>query len=95
MPNLSELQNHYNLSTAFNIGTTNLDSIISIFNTSKVVIVLVTVPDSPNTIFIGGLPHNRIQSLVLKLLAVFVKVKAFHMIKANSNSLTSKSYHFV
>jgi len=71
------------------------DSVINLFDISKLGIVSGTVPDSPNKIFIGGLPYHLNESQVMELLGAFGKVKAFHLVKADPTALTSKGYCFV
>ena len=70
-------------------------AIIQKFDASKLGIVCNTVPDSPNKIFIGGLPYHLSESDVLELLTAFGEVKAFHLVKADALAATSKGYCFV
>jgi splicing factor U2AF subunit len=65
------------------------------FDTSKLGIVSQTVQDGPNKIFIGGLPYHLVESQVLELLSAFGAVKAFHLVKNDPTSVTSKGYCFV
>ena len=64
-------------------------------DTAKLGIISSTVVDGPNKIFIGGLPYHLTESQVLELLGAFGTVKAFHLVKADANALTSKGYCFV
>ena len=64
------------------------------FDTSKLGIVSSTVSDSPNKIFLGGLPYHLTDAQVLELLNAFGQVKAFHLVR-DAGSATSKGYGFV
>jgi len=86
--------NDYNPSLA-PATTPSQDSIIQKFDISRLGIVSSTVPDSPNKIFIGGLPYHLTGSQVMELLGAFGKVKAFHLVKADPTAATSKGYCFV
>ena len=70
--------------------TSNID-----FDVSKLGIVSGTVPDGPNKIFIGGLPYHLTEQQVMELLGAFGTVKAFHLVKSDPTSSTSKGYCFV
>jgi len=65
------------------------------FDVSKLGIVSSIVTDSPNKIFIGGLPYHLADAQVMELLEAFGKIKAFHLVKSDSNAVTSKGYCFV
>jgi hypothetical protein len=65
------------------------------FDFSKLGIVSSIVTDSPNKIFIGGLPYHLEDAQVMELLEAFGKIKAFHLVKSDSNAVTSKGYCFV
>lgn len=65
------------------------------FDVSKLGIVSSIVADSPNKIFIGGLPYHLDDDQVMELLGAFGKIKAFHLVKTDSASVTSKGYCFV
>ena len=65
------------------------------FDVSKLGIVSSIVPDSPNKIFIGGLPYHLNEEQVMELLGAFGKIKAFHLVKSDATSVTSKGYCFV
>lgn len=62
---------------------------------SKIGIISPTVLDGPNKIFIGGLHYYFTEPQVLELLRAFGKVKAFHLVKNDPESTTSKGYCFV
>ena len=64
------------------------------FDSSKLGIVSSTVSDSPNKIFLGGLPYHLTDAQVLELLNAFGRVKAFHFVR-DIGSPTSKGYGFV
>mmetsp|Transcript_22679 Transcript_22679/g.47344 ORF Transcript_22679/g.47344 Transcript_22679/m.47344 type:complete len:742 (-) Transcript_22679:558-2783(-) len=64
-------------------------------NTAALGIVSPTVADGPNKIFIGGLPYHLTEGQVLELLGAFGTVRAFHLVKQDANSSTSKGYCFV
>merc|ERR1719330_214678 len=83
--------NDYNSSMAPPSDT----EIINKFDASKLGIISSTVPDSPNKIFIGGLPYHLTENEVLELLRAFGDVKAFHLVKADAMASTSKGYCFV
>merc|ERR1740139_809207 len=86
--------NDYNPSLAPE-ASSSPDGVVGRFDISKLGIVSGTVPDSPNKIFIWGLPYHLNESQVLELLGAFGKVKAFHLVKADPTALTSKGYCFV
>ena len=65
------------------------------FDVSKLGLVSSSVPDGPNKIFIGGLPYHLSDDQVMELLRAFGPIKAFHLVKADSTSTTSKGYCFV
>jgi len=65
------------------------------FDVSKLGIVSATVPDGPNKIFIGGLPYHLSGDQVMELLRAFGPIRAFHLVKADATSTTSKGYCFV
>ena len=69
--------------------------IIRKFDASKLGIISATVPDSPNKIFVGGLPYHLNETQVLELLRAFGEVKAFHLVKADALATSSKGYCFV
>ena len=49
-------------------------------------VVSTTVPDSPNKIFIGGIPYSLDEKQVMELLQAFGRLKAFHLVReAGSN----------
>jgi len=56
-------------------------------------VVSTVVPDSPNKIFIGGLPNYLNEEQVKELLTSFGPLKAFNLVKDIANSL-SKGYAF-
>mmetsp|Transcript_17229 Transcript_17229/g.32611 ORF Transcript_17229/g.32611 Transcript_17229/m.32611 type:complete len:582 (+) Transcript_17229:124-1869(+) len=65
------------------------------FDVSKLGIVSNIVPDSPHKIFIGGVPYHLNDDQVMELLSAFGKIRAFHLVKSDSNAVTSKGYCFV
>jgi len=83
--------NDYNPALATSVN----QDVIKKFDLSKLGIISPTVPDSPNKIFIGGLPYHLSESEVLELLKAFGAVKAFHLVKPDATSTTSKGYCFV
>lgn len=56
-------------------------------------IVSTNVPDSPNKIFIGGLPSYLNEVQVKELLTAFGPLKAFNLVKDSATS-NSKGYAF-
>jgi len=62
---------------------------------SKLGIVSSNVQDGPNKVFIGGLHYHLTEAQVLELLQAFGKIKAFHLVKNEPDSATSKGYCFV
>lgn len=70
-------------------------SAIPQLDVSRLGIISGTVQDGPNKIFIGGLHYHLSEDQVLELLQAFGKVKAFHLVKNENDSLTSKGYCFV
>eukprot|EP00529_Nitzschia_sp_RCC80_P010803 CAMPEP_0113452238 /NCGR_PEP_ID=MMETSP0014_2-20120614/6745_1 /TAXON_ID=2857 /ORGANISM="Nitzschia sp." /LENGTH=624 /DNA_ID=CAMNT_0000343607 /DNA_START=48 /DNA_END=1922 /DNA_ORIENTATION=+ /assembly_acc=CAM_ASM_000159 len=61
---------------------------------SRLGIVSGTVEDGPNKIFIGGLHYHLTEPQIMQLLQAFGKVKSFHLVKNEPDSLTSKGYCF-
>eukprot|EP00980_Cylindrotheca_fusiformis_P029953 scaffold24086_cov176-Cylindrotheca_fusiformis.AAC.3 len=70
-------------------------SAIPQLDVSRLGIISGTVQDGPNKVFIGGLHYHLTEDQVLELLQAFGKVKAFHLVKNEPESLTSKGYCFV
>ncbi|KAG7361526.1 RNA recognition motif containing protein [Nitzschia inconspicua] len=70
-------------------------SAIPELDVSKLGIISGTVQDGPNKVFIGGLHYHLAEEQILELLQAFGKVKAFHLVKNEPDSLTSKGYCFV
>lgn len=70
-------------------------SAIPSLDVSRLGIISGTVQDGPNKIFIGGLHYHLTEDQVLELLQAFGKVKSFHLVKNEPDSLTSKGYCFV
>ena len=64
-------------------------------DTSKLGIISGSVPDGPSKIFVGGLHYHLREEQVLELLQAFGKVKAFHLVKNDPDSMNSKGYCFV
>jgi len=56
-------------------------------------IVSTSVEDSPNKVFIGGLPHNLSEQNVKEMLQKFGPLKAFHLVKERERD-TSKGFAF-
>ncbi|KAL7512044.1 hypothetical protein ACHAXN_009492 [Cyclotella atomus] len=83
--------NDYNAALA---PTLNMETMPK-FDTSKLGIISQTVQDGPNKIFVGGLPYHLVENQVLELLSAFGSVKAFHLVKGDVGSVTSKGYCFV
>ena len=83
--------NDYNPALA---PTTNPASLPQL-DISRLGIVSPSVPDGPNKIFIGGLPYHLTENQVLELLGAFGRVRAFHLVKSDTASVTSKGYCFV
>jgi len=65
------------------------------FDVSQLGIISPVVPDSPNKLFIGGLPYHLNDENVMELLGAFGKIKAFHLVKTDASAETSKGYCFV
>mmetsp|Transcript_23442 Transcript_23442/g.32866 ORF Transcript_23442/g.32866 Transcript_23442/m.32866 type:complete len:662 (+) Transcript_23442:119-2104(+) len=70
-------------------------SSLPILDVSRLGIISGTVNDGPNKIFIGGLHYHLTEDQVLELLAAFGRVRAFHLVKEDADSATSKGYCFV
>lgn len=66
----------------------------TVLDLSKLGIVNPTVVDSPNKIFIGGLPYHLTDAEVMELLGAFGTIKAFHLVKADASATSSKGYCF-
>jgi splicing factor U2AF 65 kDa subunit len=56
-------------------------------------VVSTSVPDGPNKIFIGGLPHELSEDEIKELLMAFGPLRAFHLIKEPGTNV-SKGYAF-
>ena len=56
-------------------------------------IVSTNVPDTPNKVFIGGLPATFTEDQVKELVGHFGELKAFHLVKDNQTNV-SKGYAF-
>jgi U2 snRNP auxiliary factor large subunit len=69
-------------------------SVLPQLDISRLGIVSGTVPDGPNKVFVGGLHYHLTDDQVLELLQAFGKVKAFHLVKNDPDSATSKGYCF-
>jgi RNA recognition motif-containing protein len=69
-------------------------SVLPQLDISRLGIVSGTVPDGPNKVFVGGLHYHLTEDQVLELLQAFGKVKAFHLVKNDPDSATSKGYCF-
>lgn len=61
---------------------------------SKLGIISRVVLDGPNKIFIGGLHHHLTESQVLELLQAFGKIRAFRLVKSDTDATESKGYCF-
>lgn len=70
-------------------------SSIPVLDVSKLGIISSNVQDGPNKVFIGGLHYHLTEARVLELLLAFGKIKAFHLVKNEPDSATSKGYCFV
>jgi len=68
---------------------------VPILDVSKLGIISSNVQDGPNKVFIGGLHYHLTETQVLELLQAFGKIKAFHLVKNEPDSATSKGYCFV
>ena len=71
------------------------NDILRKFDVSRLGIISPSVVDSPNKLFIGGLPYHLNEQQVMELLSAFGSIKAFHLVKADANAITSKGYCFV
>jgi splicing factor U2AF 65 kDa subunit len=69
-------------------------SALPVLDVSRLGIVSSTVQDGPNKVFIGGLHYHLTDSQVLDLLQAFGKLKAFHLVKGDSDTSMSKGYCF-
>jgi RNA recognition motif. (a.k.a. RRM, RBD, or RNP domain) len=78
----------------FNASMAPKLSSIPELDVSRLGIISPTVLDGPNKIFIGGLHYHMAEGQVLELLQAFGKVKAFHLVKNDPDSATSKGYCF-
>jgi splicing factor U2AF 65 kDa subunit len=56
-------------------------------------VVSTSVPDGPNKIFVGGLPHELGEDEIKELLMAFGPLRAFHLVKEPGTN-TSKGYAF-
>lgn len=65
------------------------------FNVSRLGMVSSFVPDSPNKIYVSGLPFHLLDDQVKELLSAFGTLKAFHLVKADITSPVSLGYCFV
>jgi len=83
--------NDYNAAMAPKVAPQNIPKL----DTSKLGIIRQTVDDGPNKIFVGGLHYHLTDEQVMELLSAFGKVKAFHLVKNEPDSPTSKGYCFV
>lgn len=83
--------NDYNASMAPKVHNENIPQL----DTSKLGIISGTVQDGPNKIFVGGLHYHLAENQVMELLQAFGKVKSFHLVKNEPDSMTSKGYCFV
>lgn len=70
-------------------------SSVPVLDVSKLGIISINVEDGPNKVFIGGLHYHLTEGQVLELLQAFGKIKAFHLVKNEPDSVTSKGYCFV
>jgi RNA recognition motif-containing protein len=66
-----------------------------VLDLSKIGIISSAVLDGPNKIFIGGLHYHLQDNQVVELLQAFGKVKSFHLVKNEPESMLSKGYCFV
>lgn len=64
-----------------------------VFRMGGVGLVSSSVPDGPNKIFIGGLPHTLTDEQVKELLTAFGPLVGFHLVR-EAGSPTSKGYAF-
>lgn len=83
--------NDYNATMAPKVAPQNVPQL----DTSKLGIVSGTVQDGPNKVFVGGLHYHLTEAQVMELLQAFGKIKAFHLVKNEPDSMTSKGYCFV
>lgn len=83
--------NDYNELTAPKIHPSQLPNL----DVSRLGIISTTVIDGPNKIFIGGLHYHLTEAQVMELLSAFGKIKAFHLVKNDSEDELSKGYCFV
>jgi len=70
-------------------------SSVPVLDVSRLGIISSNVQDGPNKVFIGGLHYHLTESQVLELVGAFGKIKAFHLVKNEPDSPTSKGYCFV
>jgi hypothetical protein len=56
-------------------------------------VVSTTVPDGPNKIFVGGIPHELGEEEIKELLTAFGPLRAFHLVKEPGSNV-SKGYAF-
>lgn len=56
-------------------------------------VVSTSVPDGPNKIFVGGLPHELGEDEIKELLMAFGPLRAFHLVKETGSNV-SKGYAF-
>ena len=83
--------NDYNAAMAPKVAPQNIPQL----DTAKLGIVSGTVLDGPNKIFVGGLHYHLTEGQVMELLQAFGQIKAFHLVKNDPDSMTSKGYCFV
>jgi len=70
-------------------------SCVPVLDVSTLGIIACNVQDGPNKVFIGGLHYHFTETQVLELLGSFGEIKAFHLVKNEPDSPTSKGYCFV
>jgi len=58
-------------------------------------IVSTNVPDSPNKVFVGGLPTELAEEQVKELISYFGELKAFHLVKDGTGSKGFAFFEFV
>jgi splicing factor U2AF subunit len=63
------------------------------FNVSNLGLVSSTVPDGPNKVFVGGLPHTLQEEQLKELLQSFGQLKGLHMVR-DSGAANNKGYAF-
>lgn len=64
-----------------------------LLNVSSLGLISSTVPDGPNKVFVGGLPHGLTEDQLRELLTAFGPLKGLHLVK-DAGAVNNKGYAF-